>query len=57
MLPIDAILLAGLIAAAVWRLAAPNRGRQARAVLCVGLVLVAGAQYALKGFTWQFVPG
>lgn len=55
--PIDAILLAGLIAAAAWRLAAPGRGRQARAVVCVGLVLLAGAQYALKGFTWQFVTG
>lgn len=55
--PIDAILLAGLIAAAAWRLAAPGRGRQARAAVCVGLVLLAGAQYALKGFTWQFVTG
>ncbi|WP_068878281.1 hypothetical protein [Phenylobacterium sp. CCH9-H3] len=55
--PIDAILLAGLIAAGAWRLAAPGRGRQARAVVCVGLVLLAGAQYALNGFTWQFVTG
>lgn len=55
--PIDAILLVGLIAAAVWRLAAPGRGRQARAVVCVGLVLLAGAQYALNGFTWQFLTG
>ncbi len=55
--PIDALLLAGLIAAAVWRMAAPGRARQARAIVCVGLVLLAGAQYALKGFTWQFVSG
>lgn len=55
--PIDALLLAGLIAAAAWRLAAPGRARQARAIVCGGLVLLAGAQYALKGFTWQFVSG
>lgn len=54
---IDAALLAGLLAVATWRLLAPRLGRGARAVACVALVLLAGAQYALHGFTWQFVGG
>lgn len=54
---IDAALLAGLLAVAAWRLCAPRLGRGARAFACVALVLLAGAQYALHGFTWQFVAG
>lgn len=57
MSPIDAVLLASLLALAAWRLVAPRWGRQARAIACVAVVLLAGAQYALHGYTWQFVTG
>lgn len=57
MTPIDAALLASLLAVATWRLIAPRRGRTPRAFACAALVLLAGAQYALHGFTWQFVAG
>jgi len=57
MTPIDAVLLAGLLAVAAWRLVAPRLGRTSRAMACAALVLAAGVQYALHGFTWQFVAG
>jgi len=57
MSPIDVALLVVLLTLAAWRLAAPERGRQARTVACVAAVLLAGVQYAVHGFTWQFVTG
>jgi predicted dienelactone hydrolase len=57
MSPIDAVLLASLLALAAWRLIAPRRGRQVRTIACVIVVLLAGLQYALHGYTWQFLAG
>jgi len=57
MSPIDVALLVSLLVVAAWRLIAPRRGRQARAVACIAVVLLAGAQYALHGYTWQFLTG
>jgi len=57
MSPIDVVLLVSLLMVAAWRLATPSRGRQARAVACVVIVLLAGLQYAVHGYTWQFLPG
>lgn len=57
MSPIDVVLLASLLVLAAWRLLAPRRGRQARAAVCAVVVLLAGVQYALRGYTWQFVTG
>ncbi|MBU1379079.1 MAG: hypothetical protein KKE02_00300 [Alphaproteobacteria bacterium] len=57
MSPIDVALLVSLLVLAAWRLIAPHRGRQARAVACVAVVLLAGVQYAAHGYTWQFLTG
>lgn len=57
MSPIDVALLVSLFLVAAWRLVAPRRGRQARAIACVAVVLLAGAQYAIHGYTWQFLAG
>lgn len=57
MSPIDVALLVVLLALAGWRLIAPRSGRQARTVACVAAVLLAGAQYAIHGYTWQFLSG
>lgn len=57
MTPIDVVLLASLLVLAAWRLIAPRRGRRARGVACLAAVLLAGAQYALHGYTWQFLTG
>lgn len=56
MLILDLILLTGVLALAAWRLIAPAlRPRLRIAVVCAGLVLAA-AQWALCGFTWQDLP-
>jgi predicted dienelactone hydrolase len=57
MSPIDVALLVSLLVLAAWRLIAPRRGRQARAIACVAAVLLGGVQYALHGYTWQFLTG
>lgn len=57
MSPIDAVLLTSLLALAGWRLIAPGAAGQARAAAGVGVVLLAGLQYALHGYTWQFLTG
>lgn len=57
MSPIDVALLSSLLGLAAWRLVAPRRGRQARAAASVAVILLAGAQYAIHGYTWQFLTG
>lgn len=57
MSPIDVALLLSLLILGAWRLVAPHRGGQPRAIACVAVVLLAGAQYALHGYTWQFLTG
>jgi dienelactone hydrolase len=55
--PIDGVLLAGLLAAAAWRLAWPGRWRPAGPWVCLALAVLALAQALWLGFTWQFVGG
>lgn len=57
MSPIDGVLLAGLLAAAAWRLAWPGRWRPAGPWVCLALAALALAQAFWLGFTWQFVGG
>lgn len=57
MSPMDSILLASLLAAAVWRLAFPARWPPIRAIACLAITGLALAQFLLLGFTWQFVSG
>lgn len=54
---IDGALLAGLLAAAAWRLAWPGRWRPAGPWVCLALAALALAQAIWSGFTWQFVGG
>ena len=52
----DLTLLTAVLALAAWRLFAPG-WRQRWRILSAGVVLLlAGAQYLLCGFTWQFLP-
>ncbi len=52
----DLILLAGVLALAVWRLIAPDRWPGLR-VAAAGLgLMLAAAKWALYGFTWQDIP-
>lgn len=57
MSPIDGALLAGLLGAAAWRLAWPERWRPAGPWVCLALAALALAQALWLGFTWQFVGG
>lgn len=57
MSPIDGVLLAGLLGAAAWRLAWPERWRPAGPWVCLALAALALAQALWLGFTWQFVGG
>ncbi|GAA0618365.1 carboxylic ester hydrolase [Brevundimonas kwangchunensis] len=56
MLLLDLILLAVVLAVAIWRLFAPAwRPERRIAGACLGLLLAAG-QWILLGFTWQSLP-
>lgn len=56
MLILDLILLAGVLALAAWRLIAPA-WRPGLRIAAVGVgLLLAVAQWALHGFTWQSLP-
>lgn len=56
MLMYDLILLAGVLALAAWRLIAPAWRPRSR-IVAAGLgLLLAAAQWAFYGFTWQSLP-
>jgi dienelactone hydrolase len=56
MLLLDALFLASTVVLAAWRLLAPGTRAPQRAAAAGLVALLAAAQWAVYGFTWQSVP-